>query len=288
MFPAIPVAPHLLKSNDQQTVKLWQAMPGNHRGETVEVSASLMSELQTAQSVIDIVKEHLSFGPGNGKSAFMLTRGQNYQREVAARHVRDADFRGDNQAIVKSALAAQTGNCGENSALTMAYLSAMELDRPIATWAAANNPDHQFTVIGDLRMPGEAVVVDSWPVFARAHLVNNAQFQPDASRPLDIHMPGMPPKMELDQMGDITPLSKDRIAHINQRNQTPGYEQALADPSRVRLFERNHGIVNLGVRYQNRDNPQDVHENTANREEYERQAYGTRLARQHLRNTDGD
>lgn len=288
MFPVLPVTTSQVKSSNSNTVQLWNAMPGRHRGETVSVSANLMNELRTAQSVIDVVKENLSSGTGNQKTDFMLTQGQSYQRTIAARHVRDADFRGDNQAIVKSALAARAGNCGEQSALAMAYLSNMELDRPIFTLAAANHPDHQLNVIGDLREPRKAVIVDSWPVFARAHLADNAALRPDPSRVLDVHYPGSPPKMDLGNFGAVERLNNARVAHINQQRQTPSFDQTLANPSLVRLEGQTHSIRNLGVRYQNKEKAEDVQENTAERTEYERQAGAMRLAQRYFPDTGGN
>lgn len=282
MFPALPLTSTQVKRSDPNTVKLWEAMPGRHRGETLYVSPGLMSELHTAQGVIDAVKENLSQGTGNQKTDFMLSSGRSYQHAVAARHIRDVDFRGDNQAIVKSALAAQGGTCGEHSALVMAYLSNMELERPIFTYAVSNHPDHQLNVIGDLREPRQAVVVDSWPVFARAHLADNAALQPNISKPLDVHLPGSDPKFSIEDLGDIQRLDEARIAHINKQKQTPDYNQVLEEPGRVRLEERTHGASNLGVRYQNRDNEAETFENIADRSVYEAHAMAMQQARRYF------
>lgn len=279
MFPDLPGISSQIKSSEPHSVKLWEAMPGRHRGETVQVSPVQMSELKTAQNVIDLVKETLTGGTGNQKTDYILTRGESYQRAVAARHVRDKDFQGDNQAIVKSALAALGGTCGEQSALAMAYLSMMDLKRPIYTYAAANHPDHQFNVIGDLREPRQAVIVDSWPVFARAHLADNAQFQPDSQRILDVHMPSSVPKMAEEAFGEVVPLSNERILHINQQHQTPAYNEVLESPERIRLQGRMHAIRNLGVRYQNRDNEAEILDNIVDRAFYERHALAMQQAR---------
>lgn len=282
MFPSLPLTSTQVNRNHPTTVKLWEAMPGTHRGETVHVTPGLMSELNTAQSVIDAVKDNLAQGTGNQKADYMLSRGRSYQHAIAARHVRDADFRGDDQAIVKSALAAQGGTCGEHSALAMAYLSNMELSRPIFTFAAENHPDHQLNVIGDLREPRQAVVVDSWPVFARAHLASNAALRPAINQPLDVHYPGAEPKIPIETLGDIVPLDDARVAHINHQRQTPTFEQVLENPTRVRLEGVTHGLQNLGVRYQNRDDAADVLENTADRARYETQARAMQQAQRYF------
>lgn len=185
MFPVLPTRTSALYAGDSQTVKLWEAMPGIHRGQTVTVSASRMEELRTAQDVIDIVKETIS--AGNLKNDFMLTSGDSYHRSMAARHIREVDYRGDSNGLAKSAMAAGAGACLEHSELTMAYLSNMDLSRPVFTYANANGPDHRFNIIGDMREPKTAVVVDAWPSFARAHLLNNSAFQPDGSRLMDVH-----------------------------------------------------------------------------------------------------
>ena len=147
--------------------------------------SSRMDELRTAQDVIDIVKETIS--AGNLKNDFMLTSGDSYHRSMAARHIREVDYRGDSNGLAKSAMAAGAGACLEHSELTMAYLSNMDLSRPVFTYANANGPDHRFNIIGDMREPKTAVVVDAWPSFARAHLLNNSAFQPDGSRLMDVH-----------------------------------------------------------------------------------------------------
>lgn len=282
MFPTLPLTSSQVKRNDPHTVKLWEAMPGQHRGETVQVSPGVMHELHLAQDVINAVKDNLSQGTGNQKTDYLLTQGGSYQHAVAARHLRDVDFRGDNQAIVKSALAAQGGTCGEHSALAMAYLSNMDLTRPIFTYAVENHPDHQLNIIGDLREPHQAVVVDSWPVFARAHLANNAALRANINRPLDVHLPGSEPKIPLEELGETEPVCEARITHINHQKQTPDYHQVLENPRRVRLEECTHGISNLGVRYQNRESPTDVLENIADRAVYERQAIAMQQARHYF------
>lgn len=282
MFPALPLTSVQVKRSDPQTVKLWEALPGQHRGETVLVSPELMNELNIAQSVIDAVKDNLVHGTGNQKTDYMLSRGQSYHHAVAARYLRDVDFRGDDRAIVKSALAVRGGTCGEHSALAMAYLSNMDLTRPVFTYAVENHPDHQLNVIGDLREPRRAVVVDSWPVFARAHLADNAALRPDSNRLLDVHLPGSAPKMELDELADVKLVDEERIAHINQQKQIPTYHQVLENPGSVRLEGRTHGLRNVGVRYQNRENAAEVLENIADRAVYERQAMAMQQARRYF------
>lgn len=282
MFPTIPVRPAAVCQNDPQTVKLWEAMPGNHRGETVIVSSATMSDLRTAQSVIDAVKENLSYGAGNLKNDFMLSAGESYYRSIAARHVRNTDFRGDNNGLAKSALSAQAGACSEYSALAMVYLSNMGLERPVFTYTAANEPDHQFNIIGDIREPRAAVVVDPWPTFAKAHLVNNAGILPLPNSVLDVHYPGMSPRMKIEDIGDVQALDSHRVARINQLHNTPSYQEVISQRPEIGLRNKLHGIRNLGVRYQNQDQPNDVVENTVDRDHYERQAHGVRLARQQL------
>lgn len=282
MFTVLHARGSALYDNNTQTVKLWEAIPGNHRGETVTVSARLMTELHTAQSVIDTVKENLSYGAGNLKNDFMLTSGESYQRSIAARHIRDTDFRGDDNGLAKSALAAQAGTCSEYSALIIAYLSNMDLHRPIFTYAAANEPDHQFNVIGDIRESADAVVVDAWPSFAKAHLLNNATFQPSSTSVLDVHYPGMKIKLELEDMAEVAKLSKERVAQINRIKDTPSYEEVLRHRPDIGLRNKLHGINNLGVRYQNRDDSSDIFENKVSSHNYERQAHGVFLVQHHL------
>ncbi|MEM6052169.1 hypothetical protein AAH450_16535 [Erwinia sp. P7711] len=282
MFPALPLTSAQVKRSDPQTVKLWEALPGRHRGETVLVSPELMNELNIAQNVIDVVKDNLVHGTGNQKTDYMLSRGQSYYHAVAARHLRDVDFRGDDGAIVKSGQAARGGTCGEQSALAMAYLSNMDLTRPVYTYAVENHRDHQLNVIGDLREPRRAVVVDPWPIFARAHLVDNAALRPDINRLLDVHLPGSDPKIELDELADVKLVDEKRIAHINQQKQIPTYHQVLENPGSVRLEGRTHGIRNAGVRYQNRENAAEVLENIADRAVYERQAMAMQQARRYF------
>lgn len=282
MFPALPLTSSQVKRSDPHTVKLWEAIPGQHRGETVQVSPWLMNELHIAQDVIDAVKDNLAQGTGNQKTDYMLTQGRSYQHAVAARHIRDVDFRGDDRAIVKSALAAQGGTCGEHSALAMAYLSNMDLTRPVFTYAAENHPDHQLNVIGDLREPRQAVIVDSWPVFARAHLADNAALRANINRLLDVHLPGSAPKISLEELSEITPVDEARIAHINHQKQTPDYQHVLQNPASVRLEERTHGASNLGVRYQNLEREADLLENIADRAVYERQAMAMQQARRYF------
>ncbi|WP_407316489.1 hypothetical protein [Pseudomonas sp. nanlin1] len=282
MFPILPVGAAARHASDPHTVKLWQAMPGTHRGQTVSVSAQLMGDLQTAQSVIDAVKQNLSHGAGNLKSDFMLSEGASYQRSVAARHLREVDFRGDDNGLAKSALAAQAGACAEHCALTLAYLADMQLDRPIFTYAAANDADHQINLIGDLREPRQAIVVDAWPSFAKAHLLDNAQFQPDPARILAVHYPGMKARFGLDEMIEVAAVDEGRVAEINQLKGTPSYAQTLAARPDIGLREQPHGLRNLGVRYQNQDDFNQLFENTVDRADYERQARGAQLAQRHL------
>lgn len=282
MFPTLPVSISALQTSNSQHVKLWVAIPGNHQGETVSVSASLMGELTTAQDVIDLVKANLRHGAGNLKNDFMLTLGESYQRSISARHIRDLDFRGDANGVVKSALAAQAGACSEYAELVMAYLSNMDLKRPIFTYAAVNDVDHEFNVIGDIREPKEAVVVDAWPSFAKAHLLNNARFQTEPTRVLDVHYPGLESKIKLEDMAEVSPLGDDRVAQINHIHKTPSYEEVLTQQFDIGLRSITHGIRNLGVRYQNQDNPSDIRENTVDRHDYERQAHATALADAHL------
>jgi hypothetical protein len=280
VFPILPTRASALHAGNSQTVKLWEVMPGNHRGQTVTVSASLMAELHTAQDVIDVVKETIC--GGNLKSNFMLTSGDSYHRSMAARHIRELDYRGDNNGLAKSAVAAGAGACSEHSELTMAYLSNMDLSRPVFTYANANGPDHRFNVIGDLREPKTAVVVDAWPSFAKAHLLDNAAFQPDGSRMMDVHLPGTPAKIDITAMAEIEHLSQERITQISKANNIPSYDEILNRPRDIGLRDRHHGINNLGVRYQNEDSPGDIIENTVSRHDYERQAHGAQLAQEHL------
>lgn len=280
MFPILPTRASALYASDSQTVKLWDAMPGDHRGQTVTVSATLMAELHTAQDVIDVVKETIC--GGNLKNDFMLTSGDSYHRSMAARHIRELDYRGDNNGLAKSAVAAGAGACSEHSELTMAYLSNMDLSRPVFTYANANGPDHRFNIIGDLREPKTAVVVDAWPSFAKAHLLDNAAFQPDGSRLMDVHLPGSPAKIDMTAMAEIERLSQQRITQISKANNIPSYDEILNRPRDIGLRDRHHGINNLGVRYQNEDSPGDIIENTVSRHDYERQAHGAQLAQKHL------
>ncbi|WP_034917695.1 hypothetical protein [Erwinia sp. 9145] len=267
MFPSISNIP--VSSTDPGTVELWRALPGRHQQQTVTVSAQLMNELHSAQSAIDFVKDQLTFGSDNQQSDFVRTGGESHRHGVAALHLRDTDFRGDNNALTKAAFQAQAGTCGEISAAVMAVLSTLDLDRPIFTYAAAGGLNHQFNVIGDIRQPGSAVVADGWPVFARSHLLDNALFVPDGAAILDVHNPKMRPKAELEDILSVSPLSEERITSINNSYKTPDVAKlnqlALTDD---RLVQQLHGVKNLGVTYQNAENAQDLHLQTASVEHY--------------------
>lgn len=285
MFPTLPVRTSALAGPQGEVVKLWESMPGQHRGRTVNVSAERMAELRTAQDVIDIVKEHLAYGAGNLKSDFMLTSGESYHRSLAARYMREVDYRGDDSGLAKSAVSAQAGTCAEHSALAMAYLSNMDLDRPVFTYAAGNDADHQFNVIGDIREPKKAVVVDAWPTFAKAHLLNNATFQPAQNGVLDVHYPGMPAKVEMDDLASVEPLDAERLQQISQSMNAPSFREVLEQRPDIGLRKQAHGLQNLGVSYRNRDDETDVLHNVVDRSTYERQAQGADQARRYLGNS---
>lgn len=282
MFPTLPVSSSALTGRHQESVKLWEAVPGHHRGTTVSVSSQLMQELHTAQDVINAVKENLAYGAGNLKNDFMLTAGESYQRSIAARHIRDNDYRGDDNGLAKAAIAVRSGACSEYSAVAMAYLSNMDLARPVFTYAAANDTDHQFNVIGDLREPQRAVVVDAWPTFAKAHLLGNASFQPQPGSVLDVHYPGMRPKVELSELAEVQPVTAERIARVNQMLDTPQYQEVISQRREIGLRTQTHGLQNLAVSYRNQDDATDVLRNTVSRDDYERQAHAAQQAQRYL------
>lgn len=88
-------------------------------------------------------------------------------------------------------------------------------------------------------------------------------------------------------MAEIGRLSQERITQISRANKIPTHEEILNRPRDIGLRDRHYGINNLGVRYQNEDNPGDIIENTVSRHDYERQARGAELAQRHLAPNDG-
>jgi hypothetical protein len=145
----------------------------------VEVSASVMADLQMAQRAIYRAKELLPLS-GNQLPSIWEKGGSAISKIKGLREL-NLETGGFTAKMTiaeaaRKAIEIMGGNCSENSKVTFSILANQPRTSKVHI-VKATAFDHQFVVIGDdLSMPAQLVVADSWPEFPAAHLANNSHF----------------------------------------------------------------------------------------------------------------
>ncbi|MBD1552265.1 hypothetical protein [Pseudomonas typographi] len=282
MFPTVSGHTGSTLPGTDETVKLWDKLPGNHHGQTIQVSSVAMRDIKRCREALGFIHEAFPHGPGNQQTSLVASQGENYQRVVAARYIKTRELRDDPQRQVKASF--QTGgiNCEELADVTKAVLAMLGLERPVYTHQVAGL-DHVVSVIGDQRADRDVVVAENWPVLSTGGMLLQHSRLPPLGALIAAQMPSQPAPLTEDQILDTMAQALDdqRIEHINASEQTPPYHELkqLSQAPGSRFYKQLHGMTNLGIRYQDENDATQVATQSIARDRYEQHASALREAR---------